>query len=171
MKLFRKYRKLISIFVLVAVVVAAFVISVNIFSPSIAEACRDQGCAVSFWKSHTSNWVGHNPGDTLRTLFTGADKYNLGGTALINALGWNVTSCNPVTMAAKILLREGVAAKLNVSNPGVDYHLSGSQVTIMVNNALASGNPLTMYNAQRLLDRYNNAGCPFCQQTRPPRHH
>jgi hypothetical protein len=163
MNFFRKHRKWVSIFVLVAIVVASSVIAVNVLNPGGAEACRDQGCNVVFWKDHTTKWVGHNPSDTVITLFSGADKFHLGDSILISALGnnWNYCDNTPAEKAAKALLKVGIAARLNVSNPAIDYHVSGGTVTKMVNDALASGNIVTMESTQNLLHSWNNAGCPL----------
>jgi hypothetical protein len=169
MKLFPKYGKLISIFVLVAVVVSSFLVAVNLINPTPIEACHDQGCNVLFWKDHTARWSGYEPDQALRILFSVADKYQLGDTTLLEALGFNwFFGGSASVIAAKILLREGVAARLNASHPDIDYHISGSQVIQMVNDALASGNPLTMLRVAGSLAMWNNAGCPFCQ---PPHHH
>lgn len=160
MKLFRKYGKSISIFVLVAIVVSSFLVAVNVFNPTAAEACHDQGCNVSFWQTHTDKWVTIGPWSHLNLLFSGADLYQLGGTTLLNALAWNVLPIK-VRDAAKMLLREGIAARLNISNPDISYHLTTFQVTEMVNNALASGNLLTIVQVTKTLNNYNNLHCPF----------
>jgi hypothetical protein len=172
-KSFRKYGKSVSIFLLAAVVVSSFVIAVNVFNPSKVAACRDQGCSAGYWRNHTDKWVGYETDTLVRELFSEADRYNLGGTTLINALNnnWGYGCWTPVGMAARALLRQGVAARLNISNPEVDYRVSGSQVIQIVNNALASGNIWTICNAARLLDSYNNAGCPFGQEQWPHHHH
>ena len=170
MKVLQKYSRVAFIFVLIAVIVSSFVVAVNVFNPTAVLACRDQGCNASFWKDHTDLWVGHNPGDTLRTVFSEADKYQLGDITLLAALGgfkWGSCPFIYSSLVAWLLLREGVAASLNVSNPEIDYHLSGTRVVQMVNDALASGNTLTMLSTLGLLIRWNNAGCPFCHPPVP----
>jgi hypothetical protein len=152
-----------TIFVLVAIVVPLFVVAVDIFNPPEASACVKQGCNAFFWMSHTEHWVGHQPGDPLRTLFTEADRYNLGDTTLLNALKLKFPrSCQPsLKWAVYALLQQGVAARLNVSNPNINYSVSGTQVTTLVNNALASGNAIKMLRATRSLISWNSLGCPF----------
>jgi hypothetical protein len=163
MNFFRKHRKWVSIFVLVAIVAASSVIAVNVMNPGGAEACRDQGCNVYFWKTNTTLWSGHTTSEPLRHLFSEADRYNVGDTSLLNVLfdRWSFNTTNQLDVDARGLLKQGVAAKLNTSCSAIDYHVSGSQVTQMVNDALKGSNHHNMYVLRETLDTWNNAGCPL----------
>ena len=164
MKYFNKYNKWLYIALVVIIVASASIVAVNVFCPDQALACRDEGCNVYFWKCQQDYWVRYNANDTVRTLFSEAERYKLGSGTLIVSLGFNGYYCyTRESIAARILLRQGIAAKLNVSNPQIDYHVSGTSVTKMVNEALASGNAIKMLKVARSLYQWNNAGCPFCQ--------
>lgn len=56
------------------------------------------------------------------------------------------------------LLREGIAGRLNVSCPDIDYHVSGGHVTEIVNNALHSGDRDTIIGATHSLRNWNSVG-------------
>jgi hypothetical protein len=61
--------------------------------------------------------------------------------------------------AKNILLRAAAAAYL--SSLSVNYPLSSADVVSMVNTALASGDRDTILDLAKLLDSYNNLGCPL----------
>ena len=86
----------------------------------------------------------------------------LGNNSLIEVLGFNWgNSYSSAYYAVCDLLREGVADKLYVANPCIDYHYSGTNVIQMVNAALASGNHNKMHSVTQLLCQWNNAYNPF----------
>jgi hypothetical protein len=167
MKISSKYGKLVSIIVLV-VVVASLVVAVNLINPTPVEACRNQGCTCDFWKCHPDKWVGHCPDEHLDNLFSGANCYHVGDCGLLNALEGIEHFIQPpdppvihppdFTFIVGSLLTEGIAARLNVSCPDIDYHVSGGHVTQIVNDALHSGNHITITNVTNLLRGWNNAG-------------
>jgi hypothetical protein len=157
MKISSKYGTLVSIIVLV-VVVSSLVVAVNLINPTPIEACHDQGCSVYYWKCHTDKWVNHNPYDCLHDVFFQSDRYGVGRCNLITTLGLIENFINPIHFDVGDLLKEGIAAKLNVSCPDIDYHYSGTQVNHIVNDALWSGNHITITNVTNSLRGWNNRG-------------
>jgi hypothetical protein len=117
----------------------------------------NQGCTPGYWKNHLDAWVGYSPNDLVGDVF--GSYFGLGNDTLLMALDYEGGNGNPG--AARILLRAGVAALLNASNPNVDYPMSTQDVIDAVNAALASEDRETMLDLATMLDDYNNLGCPL----------
>ena len=105
------------------------------------------------------SWVGYAPNQTLESVFDVPDAFGLDDRTLLDALSFRGGSGD--AGAARILLRQAVAALLNASNPEVDYTLTTAEVVAQVNAALASEDRATMLELAEQLDRLNNAGCPL----------
>jgi hypothetical protein len=120
-----------------------------------------EGCSPGYWKQrhHQDSWVGYEPGQTLESVFDVPDAYGLDDVRLLDALSFRGGSSDAA--AARILLRQAVAALLNASNPDVDYALTTAEVVADVNAALATGERATILQLAEELDRLNNAGCPL----------
>jgi hypothetical protein len=120
------------------------------------------GCGPGFWKNHTDAWADtdYSPTDTVGSVFTVpaalstfASKTLLEGLKLQGGPG--------VSGAAEILLRAGVAALLNASNPNVQFGWTTTRVISDVNKALASEDRDRMLALATKLDEMNNRGCPL----------
>ena len=61
--------------------------------------------------------------------------------------------------AANLLLRQGVAALLNSSHPGVDYAFTEEDILAAVNEALSTLDRHIILELQRALDKANNRAC------------
>jgi len=124
-------------------------------SGGIDQLCFDveelEGCTLGYWKNHPLSWVGtgYTPMDNFDTVF-GVNAFSPDIT-LIQALNLGGGGLNK-------LARQGVAALLNASSPGVDYPLTQAQVLMLVHDAIISGNyePLATQ-----LDDINNSHCPL----------
>jgi hypothetical protein len=66
-----------------------------------------------------------------------------------------------LTDAVQILLRQAVAAVLNAHHDSVAYPRTVAEITLDVNNALASGSRSNMLSLAAALDGDNNLGCPL----------
>src|SRR6185369_10840368 len=88
------------------------------------------GCTLGYWKQsqHFDNWVGYSPTTQLADVFPNSSLYGLGGTTLLDALGFG-SNGNGLQGGAKILLRQAVAALLNSTNATVaaGYPLTTSE--------------------------------------------
>ena len=120
---------------------------------------NQQGCSHGYWKNHTANWVALNPGDLVNTVFDGANLYGLGGATLLEAL--NFGGGSTLADAAKILLRQAVAAVLNAYSPSVNFERTVDEIKFDVNTALDSGNRTTILSLAAALDGDNNLECPL----------
>jgi hypothetical protein len=120
-----------------------------------------EGCSPGYWKQphHVDSWVGFEPDQTLESVFDVPDAYGLDDVSLLDALSFRGGSSDAA--AARILLRQAVAALLNASNPDVEFGLTTTQVVADVNAALASGERATILELAEELDRLNNLGCPL----------
>lgn len=119
-----------------------------------------EGCTPGFWKNHTSAWVGYTTGQDLDTVFNlGVFDGALGDDSLLEALNYGGGSTN--TDAARILLRQAVAALLNASHPDVDYPQTTASIIAAVNAALASNDRATILAAKDIFAGQNEAGCPI----------
>ena len=142
----------------------------------------DQGCSPEFWGDHPNLWKVYSPDQRVRSVFTGFEP-ELGDLRLARAIDPNDTDANwaisgrhdrddsdghgRLMQAQRSLLRAGVAALLNASNPGVDYALSVSQVTGQVNAAVATRDrdKITDLTEQLGTDNRGQGRCPL----RPPK--
>jgi hypothetical protein len=116
-----------------------------------------EGKTPGFWKNHPQAWTSpYTPSRSVSSVFSGATAYGLGGDSLMTALSYAGGGSD--TGAARILLRQAVAAVLNAAHPQIDYPLSVDSIVSQVNAALASHNRDTMLDLKDTLDEYNNLG-------------
>jgi hypothetical protein len=120
------------------------------------------GCSPGYWQNHTRNWPAPYTRNTkLNTVFTlpsCGGINSLGNDTFLTALGY---SGGPTLKdAAKILLRQGVAALLNAAS-GIGYPLNQAQIISEVNTALNSCNRQTILDEAKRLDQFNNYTCPL----------
>jgi hypothetical protein len=110
-----------------------------------------EGCSHGYWKNHLSAWgpTGYNPTDDFDTVF-GVNAFTPDRTLLqaLQAGGGGIDN----------LGRQGVAALLNASHPGVDFPLTPEQVITLVHDAVANG---TAGSVGQHLDTLVNLGCPL----------
>jgi hypothetical protein len=120
-----------------------------------------QGCTPGYWKvsQHWDSWVGFTTSQTLESVFDVPDGLGYDNVTLVAALSFQ--GGPGVSGGAQILLRAGVAALLNASNPNVNYPLTTQQVIDAVNAALASNDRATELTLASSLDADNNLGCPL----------
>lgn len=138
-------------------------------APAAPRAVLDEpaGCAPGFWKQeqHLGSWIGtgFSPFQSLESVFNVPDAFDLDDVELAETLSF--TGGSGVDAAARILLRQSVAALLNAATFdfafGFDYPLTTAQVIATVNAALASGDRSTMLALAAELGRFNNLGCPL----------
>jgi hypothetical protein len=125
-----------------------------------------QGCSPGFWKTHPEEYPApYTPSTTLGSVFTlpaCSGISSLAGDTFDDAL--NYGGGPTVLDAAKILLRQAVAAVLN-ANAGIGYPLSEAQVISEVNAALASCDRATILAEEARLDTFNNLFCPLPNHT------
>ena len=124
-----------------------------------------EGCTPGYWKQdqHFNSWVptGLKPTDLVSSVFSKASLYTLNGKKLsaYNLVGaLNFQGGSDLSGAAQTLLRAGVAAVLNARS-GMDYPMTSAAIVTAVNNALMSGNRLTIIALASELDTKNNLGC------------
>jgi hypothetical protein len=122
-----------------------------------------EGCTPGYWKQpqHLDAWgpTGYSPSQTLESVFDVPDAFGLDSATLLQALDFRGGST--LTGAARILLRQAVAALLNAAHPDVDFGLAPAEVIEQVNAALASGDRETILALAEELDVLNNEGCPL----------
>ncbi len=133
-------------------------VNVTVDSPTAPLALdADEGCSLGFWKNHTDEWQVHMPDDLLVGPFPMSALYGLEGQTLRDALRFR--GGRSADGAARILLRQAVAALLNAAHSGVDY--PPTNIEVDVNNALATVDRATMLDLAEDLDDDNNLGCPL----------
>ncbi|HEX2187979.1 MAG TPA: hypothetical protein VHG51_03725 [Longimicrobiaceae bacterium] len=125
----------------------------------------DEGCTLGYWKQqhHHDSWTTYTPAQDLNTVFdfTGdASAFaSLGDDSFLEALNYKGGSGE--LAAARLLLKQAVAALLNAASPDVDYALTTAQVVAQVDAALDTRDRGTMLALAGQLDANNNAGCPL----------
>lgn len=118
-----------------------------------------QGCAAEVW-SRRPDWTetGVTPGQLVRNVFSQSTRYGqIGNVNLRVALRFQ--GGGGLLGAAKILIREGAAALLNATDRDLEYPYPRSQVIVLVNEALLSGDLARMDEVASLLREANEAGC------------
>jgi len=121
-----------------------------------------QGCSPGFWKNNQpAPWSAEFPVDrTVGSTFDVSSFPSLSGDTLLQALSYKGGGTD--IGAARILLRQAVAALENAASPSIDYPLTVEQVRTMVNASLTSGSRSNMTATAQVLDRYNNLPtCPL----------
>lgn len=123
-----------------------------------------EGCTPCFWVICPCCWVGYHPCDKIGDVFDIPDGLPswLKDVPLYFALFF--TGCPPgsVLGAAKLLLKQAVAAILNAAHPKVNYPLTEAVVIDSVNDALASLDPGIILSLKNDLKGYNNLGSDLC---------
>ena len=129
------------------------------------EETGNEGCTLGYWKQthHFDSWVGYTTGQKLNTVFDfsgdAAVFAPLGDDSFLAALGYNGGSTP--TAAARLLLKQAVAALLNAASTDVDYAVTTADIVAQVNAALETADRNAMLSLAGQLDGYNNAGCPL----------
>ncbi|HJX26794.1 MAG TPA: hypothetical protein VJ885_02690 [Thermoanaerobaculia bacterium] len=117
-----------------------------------------EGCAVQVWNNR-KEWTGTGvaPGQYLQDVFFESLPYGIGKVTLRGALRFRSES--GLLGAAKALVRDGTAALLNATHLQTEYPYSRSQVIVLVDGALRSGDVVRMGELAELLREANGAGC------------
>ncbi len=128
-----------------------------------------EACSLGFWKSHPGDW----PDEYDPDVYTVGDVFELPPTdlddladhLLMEALSYKgkrsgTPKLAKEVQAAKILLRNAVAALLNAASGFNLYPLSEEAIKTQVNGALGSGVRKTMLGLNEELDGYNDGLCP-----------
>lgn len=135
--------------------------------------CRQdegEGCTLGFWKNHTGQGPGNQANAWAETGYDTNDKLDEvfdipgdldfdGDETLLDAL--NFRGGPDATAAARLLLKQAVAALLNASHPDVAYGMTVDQIISDVNDALATEDRQTMLDLKDELDELNTASCPL----------
>ena len=131
-----------------------------------------EGLSHGYWKQHLDTWHGtvdylgdQNGNQILKSIlptqsvayhFSAATIYNLGGLTMEDAL--HAKGGRSPKAAARLLLKQAVAALLNAAHPNINYPLTIDAAIETVNTALTSRDQDTMLDLADILDDYNNLG-------------
>ena len=97
--------------------------------------CGCEGLTPGYWKNHTDAWECYSPGTLLGDIFTFPASFsNLADDTLLEALQYK--GGNDVEGAARIFLRQAVAALLNACSTELNYPYTEAQVIDIVNIVL-----------------------------------
>jgi len=131
------------------------------FVNSFVNLPGNQGCTPGYYKQpqHFSSWT-YTTNTTVSSVF-GPIVASLSTETFLQALQGG--GGPGLTGAEEILLRAAVAALLNTTNAHVAYPLTVGEITLLVDQALQSGNRETILSVASTLDAYNNGpgGCPL----------
>jgi len=122
------------------------------------------GCTLGFWKNHLEDWppTGFSPAQSVTSagfIVPAVIPGGLGAATLLQALEF--PGGPGLDGAARILLRQAVAALLNAAHPAVNYPVTVAGVRALTNAALASLVRETMLTLASQFDAFNNLGCPL----------
>jgi len=116
-----------------------------------------QSCTLGYWKTRTAVWSSQYPlSETLSSVFTAVNTYCPELSSYTT--GPSFPSQGPYSKSeycgkVGLLLVQAVAALENSLT--MNYPLTPSQVITMVNNAISSGNAITVMNLQSYLNNLN----------------
>jgi len=160
--------KKLTVFALAALLIMAM----STFTVVKVFACT-QGCTPGFWKNHTDQWYIYSPNQTVGSVFTmwpwHSDYDFLKGLTLMEALqkkgsgAWLAPGIKykPHQKAARILLRQAVAALLNAAHPSIDYY-TPEEVINYTDTRLHYTNATSIEEQKNEFRRYNELGSPIC---------
>lgn len=117
-----------------------------------------EGCTVQVWNNR-KEWTGTGvaPSQYLQDVFSESFRYGIGKVTLRGALRFRSES--GLLGAVKALVRDGTAALLNATHTQLEYPYPRSQVIVLVDSALRSGDVVRMGELAGLLREANGAGC------------
>jgi hypothetical protein len=123
---------------------------------------KGEGCTPGFWKQtqHFDSWVDFEPTDSFEDVFGVDVTLRAGGQNTIDDPTL-LDALNATGGGVNALARHAVAALLNASNPDVDFDLTPQQVIDLVQEAIESGDPAQIQEAQEQLAELNEQGCPL----------
>lgn len=118
-----------------------------------------QGCAAADWHGQRE-WTGTGvaSGQLVRAVFAESGRYGQTGNVTLRA-ALRFQGGGGLVGAARVLLREGTAALLNATHKDLEYPYTRSQVIVLVNGALRSGDAAQMGVMAALLREANEAEC------------
>jgi hypothetical protein len=135
-----------------------------------------EGCTIGYWQNHDGSQLpGGGPprwrpdaweatdfdtGTLLHDEFDIDAGYGIPGDDTFR-MALDYQGGSELGDAARLLLRQAVAALLSASHPDVEYEWSVSEIRTAVDAALASGDRDTILELAATLDAMNNAGCPL----------
>lgn len=133
-------------------------------SAMYAEGIGEDGCSHGYWKNHQNAWPEeYDPNTTcLGDVFTfppGFDYSDLAEDLLLDALDYKGGKGS--LGAARIMLRQSVAALLNAAHPSVNYPRDETWIALYVNYRLAWDNRDEMLWLADVFDFWNNQYCPL----------
>ncbi|MFN2470398.1 MAG: hypothetical protein ABR583_05295 [Gaiellaceae bacterium] len=154
----------------VLVSIAAIAVMATLASSAPASNIGNEGCKASFWRNGSASWQEYRRGSKIGdnwTLPTSLAAYRQ--VTFLQALGYKRLKPAPpntrLNRAARVLLRQAVAAYLNAAHEGVGYPYrrfrDPGRLAVRTNAALASLDARGMETLATLLYRANKLGCPL----------
>jgi hypothetical protein len=122
-----------------------------------AIAC--EGKTIGYWKNHTDKWVGYSTDQTLEEVFDLPEKYEHLDATLLEALSFK--KGKDLDGAVRLLLKQAVAALLNIGHPDIRYQIGIDDLLYFVNRVLTRFDGMNrgyILSLQFSLDKWNNAG-------------
>ena len=122
-----------------------------------ATAC--EGLTIGYWKNHTDEWVCYTTDQTIEEIFDLPPMYEHLDATLLDALSFK--GGKDLDGAVRLLLKQAVAALLNIAHPEISYMIDMSTLLYFVNRVLTNfggtdrGYILSLKDA---LDEWNNEG-------------
>ena len=148
-------KKLLIVLGLIAVLIGATYGGV-----ALADKPTGDGCKSVFWKKHSECWECFSQDDLVGWVFlVPPELHELADDTLMDALKYKGGS--GYEGAARLLLKQAVAAVLNACHSDVDYPMSVGEVISNVDNALRTLDRGEMRGLRHILKRNNNLGRPI----------
>jgi hypothetical protein len=144
--------------VLIVFLFGALVVATGATPAAAHDGEGNEGCTPGFWKNHTDEWQ-VSTDETLEQEFNIPDAFGLDNKTLLQALSFQ--GGPGLAGMARNLLRQAVAAKLNVLHEDVDYPLTLSEVIGRTNAALNSGSRAAMEAQKNQFAGFNSLDCPL----------
>jgi hypothetical protein len=138
--------------------IAIGILSIMLLAGANTVTACEEGLTLGYWKNHTEDWVTYDPEDTIFDVFGHLPPaYNvLESESLSKALRFK--GGKEIIDAAKLLLKQAVAAALNIAHPEINYIIDFATLNDRVLTHLATEDRSTILTYAAWLDSMNNLG-------------
>ncbi len=138
--------------------VAIGILSIMLLAGANTATACEEGLTIGYWKNHTEDWVTYSTTDTIGDVFGDlpAAFDDLEGCKLIDALRFK--GGKDILAAGRLLLKQAVAAALNIAHPEIDYIITFATLNTKVHEHLETEDRSDILTYAAWLDDMNNLG-------------
>jgi hypothetical protein len=138
--------------------VALGILSIMLLAGANTATACEEGLTIGYWKNHTEDWVDYSTTDTIESVFGDLPEAydDLESCNLEAALRFK--GGKGILAAGRLLLKQAVAAALNIAHPDIDYIIDFATLNERVLFHLTSEDRSQILSYKNWLDDMNNLG-------------